>query len=56
MKVRICPTCGGAVVVREVWFLPLVPPRFRTAGGCCRDAAGRQPDAAFPGGYLSLVP
>jgi len=39
-----------AVVVRQVWLLPLVPPRLRTAGGSCRKAAGRQSYTALRGG------
>lgn len=48
MKVKTCPTCG------ERWWSSVVTAtgatRFRTAGGCCRNATGRQSHAAFPGG------
>src|ERR1700744_4890602 len=37
-----------------MWLLPPMPPRFRTAGGRCREATGRQSHAAFPGGLFLL--
>jgi hypothetical protein len=45
MNVKICPTCG-----ERWWCIKCGYCHFRTAGGCCRNAAGRQPHAASPGG------
>ena len=42
------------MVVRQVWVLPLVPPRLRTAGGSCSKAARGQSYTALPRGLPSV--
>ena len=50
MKVKFCPDCGERWWCIKCGYCHVCHPRYRTAGGCCREAAGRQSYTAFPGG------